>query len=148
MSDMFSALEERIECLQKKDHEYTIKYQEFDEEVDQRFALAIMTPLTKRVHKLVRTHNNHDNCNLASLSKRLVKGRMIVRGLNFPLNYLLFILLKKDIYPIKISFTPLFWHPIWQISTFCFEELQKILGEYWIIFGLCISVCTKEKLPI
>ena len=50
MSDMFSALEERIECLQKKDQEYTIKYQKFDEEV------AIVTPLMKRVHKLVNTH--------------------------------------------------------------------------------------------
>lgn len=62
MSDMFSALEERIECLQKKDQEYTIKYQKFDEEVDQPFVLAIVTPLMKRVHKLLSTHNIHDNC--------------------------------------------------------------------------------------
>ena len=62
MSDMFSALEERIECLQKKDQEYTIKYQKFNVEVDQPFVLAIVTPLMKRVHKLVSTHNIHDNC--------------------------------------------------------------------------------------
>lgn len=61
MSDMYSALEERIECLQKKDQEYTIKYQKFNEEVDQSFVLAIVTPLMKRVHKLVSTHNIHDN---------------------------------------------------------------------------------------
>jgi hypothetical protein len=53
MSDMFSALEERIECLQQKDQDYTIKYQKFDEEIDQPFIVAIVTRLMKRVHKLV-----------------------------------------------------------------------------------------------
>ncbi|XP_028413943.1 uncharacterized protein LOC114536797 [Dendronephthya gigantea] len=53
MSDMFSALEKRIQCLQQKNLEYSLKYQKFDEEINQPFILAIVTPLMKRVHKLV-----------------------------------------------------------------------------------------------
>ena len=53
MSEMFSALEGRIKYLQEKDKEYTIKFQKFDEATNQPFILALITPLMKRVHKLV-----------------------------------------------------------------------------------------------
>ena len=53
MSDMFSALEERIKDLKEKDAEYTIEYQKFDETINQPFIMVVITPLMKRVHKLV-----------------------------------------------------------------------------------------------
>jgi hypothetical protein len=53
MSDMFSALEERIKDLKEKDAEYTIEYQKFDETINQPFIMVLITPLMKRVHKLV-----------------------------------------------------------------------------------------------
>lgn len=53
ISDMFSALEERIKDLKEKDAEYTIEYQKFDETINQPFIMVVITPLMKRVHKLV-----------------------------------------------------------------------------------------------
>ena len=53
MSEMFSTLEERIKCLKQKDEEYIIEFQKFDESIDQPFILVVITPLMKRVHKLV-----------------------------------------------------------------------------------------------
>ena len=51
--DMFSRLEERIKTLKEADEEYTIEYQPFEEKLDQPFILVVITPLMKRVHKLV-----------------------------------------------------------------------------------------------
>ena len=53
LTDMFCALEERIKCLQEKDDDYTIQFQTFDEEINQPFIMVVITPLMKRVHKLV-----------------------------------------------------------------------------------------------
>jgi hypothetical protein len=50
---MLCALEQRIKCLQEKDEDYTIEFQEFDEETNQPFIMVVITPLMKRVHKLV-----------------------------------------------------------------------------------------------
>ena len=54
--DMFLALEERIKILKEeeyKDEEYTIEFQKFDEIEEIPFICIIITPLMKRVHKLV-----------------------------------------------------------------------------------------------
>ena len=54
--DMFLALEERIKILKQeeyKDEEYTIEFQKFDEIEEIPFICVIITPLMKRVHKLV-----------------------------------------------------------------------------------------------
>ena len=50
---MFASLEERIKYLKETDKEYIIEYQPFDEEIDQPFILIMVTPLMKRVHKMV-----------------------------------------------------------------------------------------------
>jgi hypothetical protein len=47
------ALEQRVKCLQEKDEDYTIEFQEFDEKTNQPFIMVVITPLMKRVHKLV-----------------------------------------------------------------------------------------------
>ena len=53
LADMFCALEERVKSLQEKDDDYTVQFQKFDEEINQPFILVVITPLMKRVHKLV-----------------------------------------------------------------------------------------------
>jgi hypothetical protein len=53
MSEMFSTLEERFKCLKQIDEEYILEFQKFDESIDQPFILVVITPLMKRVHKLV-----------------------------------------------------------------------------------------------
>ena len=53
LSTMFSALEERIKNLEEKDEDYVMTFQKFDEAINQPFILVIITPLMKRVHKLV-----------------------------------------------------------------------------------------------
>ena len=53
LSDMFASLEERIKDLKIKDEEFTVEFQKFDEEIDQPFILVVITPLMKRVHKMV-----------------------------------------------------------------------------------------------
>lgn len=58
LSNMFSALEERIKGLQEKDEDYIIKFQQFDEAINQPFILVVITPLMKRVHKLVNPPNS------------------------------------------------------------------------------------------
>ena len=50
---MFSALEERIKSLKEKDEDYVLTFQKFDETINQPFILVTITPLMKRVHKLV-----------------------------------------------------------------------------------------------
>lgn len=54
---MFEKLEERINCLQKVDEDFTIEFQKFDESIDQPFILVVITPLMKRVHKMVSICN-------------------------------------------------------------------------------------------
>ena len=53
LSEMFSTLKERVKSLKEKDQDYTIECQEFDESIDQPFTLVIITPLMKRVHRMV-----------------------------------------------------------------------------------------------
>ena len=53
LADMFCALDEKVKNLQEKDDDYTVKFQKFDEEIDQPFILVVITPLMKRVHKRV-----------------------------------------------------------------------------------------------
>ena len=55
LSEMFSTLKERVKSLKEKekDQDYTIECQEFDESIDQLFILVIITPLMKRVHRMV-----------------------------------------------------------------------------------------------
>ena len=53
MSDMFATLEKIIKDLKEKDAEYTTEYQKFEEEINQPFITVVITPLMKRVHKLV-----------------------------------------------------------------------------------------------
>ena len=53
LSEMLSTLKERVKSLKEKDQDYTIECQEFDESIDQPFTLVIITPLMKRVHRMV-----------------------------------------------------------------------------------------------
>ena len=50
---MYKQLDSRIKALKEKDSDYTLACQEFEEENNQPFILVIVTPLMKRVHKLV-----------------------------------------------------------------------------------------------
>ena len=59
LSNMFSTLEERIKSLQEKDEDYIIKFQQFDEAINQPFILVVITPVMKRVHKLVNIPENY-----------------------------------------------------------------------------------------
>ena len=54
IATLFEALEERIKRLKEMDKEFTISFQKFDEEQEVPFICVIVTPLMKRVHKLVR----------------------------------------------------------------------------------------------
>ena len=53
LSAMFECLHQRVAALKHENQDYSLTVQEFDEKMNQPFILVIITPLMKRIHKMV-----------------------------------------------------------------------------------------------
>ena len=60
LKSMYAKIKDRIAALKEKDENYSICLQEFDQMLDRPFILTIVTPMMKRIHKLVCIYNNLD----------------------------------------------------------------------------------------